>query len=196
MHVTMGNPEQLLLLEEYDEGLLAQALLDHYYAPLLRLAYSLTKDAATAEDIVQETLLVALDKIEQYEPGTDLKAWLSRIAIYCCRNTIRRRKLREKWYEIWSRVASLGSPPHTPEQYMADHELAGELWQAVDRLNDKHRLPLILYHVHGMSAPEIADALGIKEGTVYSRLDYAGSKLAGQFMNSDLETWAEVLANE
>jgi RNA polymerase sigma-70 factor (ECF subfamily) len=196
MHVIMGNPEQLLLQEQYDEGLLAQALLKYYYAPLLRLAYSLVGDSATADDIVQETLLVALDKIDQYEPGTDLKAWLCRIAILTCRNTIRRRKLREKWYAIWTRVAALGSPPRTPEQYTADHELAGELWQAVDGLSDKHRLPLILYHVHGMTAPEIAEVLGIKEGTVYSRLHYAGRKLAGQFMNSDLETWAEELANE
>ena len=196
MHVIMGNPEQLLLQEHVDKGLLAQALLDYYYAPLLRLAYSLVGDSAAADDIVQETLLVALDKIDQYEPGTDLKAWLCRIAIFTSRNTIRRRKLREKWYAIWTRVAALGSPPRTPEQYTADHELAGELWQAVDGLSDKHRLPLILYHVHGMTAPEIAEVLGIKEGTVYSRLHYAGRKLAGQFMNSDLETWAEELANE
>lgn len=192
----MGNPEQLLLQENIDEELLAKALLDRFYAPLLRLAYSLISDTATAEDIVQETLLVALDKIDQYEPGTDLKAWLCRIAIYTCRNTIRRRKLREKWYKVWTRVAALGSPPRTPEQRAINHQLAGELWQAVDRLNDKHRLPLILYHVHGLTAPEIAAVLGIKEGTVYSRLHYAGRKLAGQFANSDLEQWAEELANE
>jgi RNA polymerase sigma-70 factor (ECF subfamily) len=196
MHVIMGNPEQLLLQEQIDEELLAQALLDRFYAPLLRLAYSLTGDSATAEDIVQETLLVALDKIDQYEPGTDLKAWLSRIAIYTCRNTIRRRKLREKWHQVWTRVAAFGSPPRTPEQHTADHQLAGELWQAVGQLNDKHRLPLVLYHVHGMTAPEIAEVLGIKEGTVYSRLHYAGRKLAGEFINSDLELWAEELANE
>ena len=196
MHAIMGNPEQLLLQEHIDEELLAQALLDRFYAPLLRLAYSLTGDSATAEDIVQETLLVALDKIDQYEPGTDLKAWLSRIAIYTRRNTIRRRKVREKWYRVWTRVAAFGSPPRTPEQYTAHHQLAGELWQAVDQLNDKHRLSLILYHVHGMTAPEIAEVLGIKEGTVYSRLHYAGRKLAGEFINSDLELWAEELANE
>ena len=47
-----------------------------------------------------------------------------------------------------------------------------------------------------MTAPEIAELLGIKEGTVYSRLYYAGRQLAGQFVNSDLELWAEELANE
>jgi RNA polymerase sigma factor (sigma-70 family) len=196
MHVTMGDPEQLLLQERYDEGLLAQALLDHYYAPLLRLAHAILGDVDTAEDVVQETLLVALDKIDGYEPGSDLKAWLSRITIFTCRNTLRRRKIRQKWYKVWSRVGAVGSPPRTPEQYTADHELAGELWQAVDQLNDKHRLPLILYHVQGMSAPEIAEVLEIKEGTVYSRLHYAGRELAGHFLNSDVELWAEELANE
>ena len=192
----MGDPEQLLLQEFIDEGQLAQALLDCYYAPLLRLAYSLLDDLEASEDAVQESLLVALDKIEQYEPGTDLKAWLSRITILTCRNVIRRRKIREKWYAVWHQVAMLGSPPQTPERYTADHELRGELWQAVDQLNEKHRLPLILYHVHGLTAPEIAEVLGIKEGTVYSRLHYAGRKLAGRFVDSDLEQWAEELANE
>lgn len=66
----------------------------------------------------------------------------------------------------------------------------------MSQLHEKHRLPLILYHVQGMSAPEIAEVLGIKEGTVYSRLHYAGRKLAGRFANSDMELWAEELANE
>ena len=115
----MGDPEQLLLQEAYDEGQLARALLDTYYAPLHYLAYSLLDDAAIAEDIVQETLLIALNKIDQYEPGTDLKAWLCQIAIYRCRDVMRRRKVREKWYAVWSRVAILGSPPRTPERYTA-----------------------------------------------------------------------------
>jgi len=196
MHIIMGDPEQLLLQEQCDDGQLARALLDQFYAPLLRLAYSLLDDVPAAEDAVQESLLVALDRIEQYEPGTDLKAWLCRITILTCRNIIRRRKIREKWYAVWHQVAMLGTPPRTPERYTADHELRGELWQAVDQLDDKHRLPLILYHVHGLTAPEIAEVLGIKEGTVYSRLHYAGRRLAGQFASSDLEKWAEELANE
>lgn len=115
MQVTMGDPERLLLQEHYDAGQLAQALLDQHYAPLLRLACALLGDVQSAEDIVQETLLVALEKIDGYEPGTDLQAWLCQIAIYCCRNTIRRRKLRRKWHEIWSRVAALRTPPRAGE---------------------------------------------------------------------------------
>ena len=196
----MGDPEQLLRQEEVNEGQLARALLDTYYAPLHYLAYSLLDDTAVAEDIVQETLLIALDKIDQYEPGTDLKAWLCRIAIYRCRDVMRKRKVREKWYAVWSRVASLGSPPRTPERtperYTADHELAGELWQAVDQLSEKHRLPLILHYVHGMTAREIAEVLYTKEGTIYSRLYYACRKLEALFSDSELEGWARETFNE
>lgn len=192
----MGDVDQLLLQGQYEEAQLARALLDRYYAPLYYLANSILDDAAAADDIVQETLLVALNNIEQYEPGTNLKAWLSRIAVNRCRDVLRRRKVRKKWYEVWSRVAMLGSPARTPERRTADHELAGELWQAVDQLNDRHRLPLILRYVHGMTAREIAEVLNIREGTVYSRLHYACRKLEHIFSDSDLERWAEELFYE
>jgi RNA polymerase sigma-70 factor (ECF subfamily) len=192
----MGDLDQLLLRGKYSEEQLAQQLFESYYAPLHYLAFSLLDDSEAAADIVQETLLIALEKINDYRPGTDLKAWLCRIAIYRCRSAMRRRKARQKWYAIWSRVAALGTPKRTPERVAADHELKGELWQAVDNLSDKHRLPVILFYVHGLSAPEIAKILDIREGTVYSRLHYACRKLAGQFANSELEKWAKELFNE
>jgi RNA polymerase sigma-70 factor (ECF subfamily) len=196
MRITMDDPEQLLLHGRCDDGQLARALLDHYYAPLHYLAYSLLDDAAVADDIVQETLLIALDKIDRYEPGTNLKAWLCRIAIYRCRDVMRWRKIRQKWLGIWSGLAAPSAPARVPERRTADSELAGELWQAVNQLNDKHRLPIILHFLHGMTGPEIAEILNIKEGTVYSRLHYACRKLAGRLSNSELEAWAEELSNE
>ncbi len=83
-----------------------------------------------------------------------------------------------------------------PERYTADKQLRGSLWQAVDSLGEKHRLPIILFYVHGLTAPEIAKVLEIREGTVYSWLHYACRKLAGQFANSDLEAWAKELLHE
>lgn len=192
----MGDPERLLLQGCYDEEQLAQQLFDLYYAPLYYLAFSLLDDNEEAADIVQDTLLIALKKINDYQPGTDLKAWLCRIAIYRCRDFMKWRKAREKWYGVWSRIAMLGSAPRTPERHTADNELQGELWQAVDKLGEKHRLPVILFYVHGLTASAIAEMLEIREGTVYSRLHYACRKLAGQFSNSDLESWAEEILNE
>jgi RNA polymerase sigma-70 factor (ECF subfamily) len=192
----MGDVEQLLLQGHYEEAQLARGLLDCYYESLYYLAYSILDDPASADDVVQDSLLVALGKIEQYEPGTNLKAWLSRITVNRCRDVLRKRKVREKWYRVWSRVALLGSPPRSPERRTADHELAGELWQAVEGLSYKHRLPVILRYVHGMTAREIAEVLDIREGTVCSRLHYACRKLEALFSDSELEQWAEELINE
>ena len=75
MQVIMGVVEQLLLQGQYDEAQLARALLDRYYAPLYNIAFSILNDTASADDIVQETLLVALNKTKRYEPGTNLKTW-------------------------------------------------------------------------------------------------------------------------
>ena len=94
------------------------------------------------------------------------------------------------------RATMLGSRPRSPETRTADHEMAGELWQAVYQLNVKHRLPVILHYVHGMTAPEIAAVLDIKDGTVYSRLHYACLKLEIHFTDSELEQWAKELFNE
>jgi RNA polymerase sigma-70 factor (ECF subfamily) len=192
----MGDVEQLLLQGHYKETQLARALLDCYYEPLYYLAYSILDDAAAADDVVQETLLVALEKIELYQPGTNLKAWLSRITVNRCRDLLRKRKVREKWYRAWYRVAMLGSTPRSPERRTADFELTGELWQAVDELSYKHRLPVILRYVHGMTAREIAEVLNIREGTVCSRLYYACRKLEALFSDSELEQWAEEIINE
>jgi RNA polymerase sigma-70 factor (ECF subfamily) len=52
-----------------------------------------------------------------------------------------------------------------------------QLWQAVDDLDDKHRLVVILRYVHDLSTAEIADALDISQGTVHSRLFYARRQL-------------------
>ena len=52
-----------------------------------------------------------------------------------------------------------------------------QLWQAVDALDDKHRLVVILRYVHELSTAEIAAALDISQGTVHSRLFYARQRL-------------------
>lgn len=191
----MGDIDDLLRAGQYDEGQLADALLDTYYAPLYRLAFSILGDAAGTEDVVQETLLTAINKIKDYQPGTNLKSWLFRIAIYRCKDLQRKRAIREKWYTVWKRVAEMGTPPRTPEGTYADQALRGELWQAVNSLGNKHRLPIIMFYIHGMTAPEIAEVLNISRGTVYSRLFYAYRKLEDHLATENLEEWAEEYLN-
>ena len=68
----------------------------------------------------------------------------------------------------------------TPEDALVWNERQRSLKQAVDSLDERHRLPVLLRYVHGLSVPEIAQALDEKEGTIYSRLHYANRKLRDQ----------------
>lgn len=77
----------------------------------------------------------------------------------------------------------------TPEEAASGNEAERQLWNAVDRLDEKHRLPIILRYTYDLSASEIAETLGISEGTVYSRLHYAREKIQ-QLLAQDETFWS------
>ena len=71
----------------------------------------------------------------------------------------------------------LSQPVASPEEAAAQNEAHRQLWQAVDSLDEKHRLPVILRYVHELTVAEIAASLGTNEGTIHSRLHYARKAL-------------------
>lgn len=183
----MKSPEQLLQQDNYSPQDLAEALLNTYFAAVHHVAYSILRSLDEADDVAQETFITALRSIHRYRPGTNLKAWLSTIAVNLCRDRLRRRQARQMWHKAWHRL-ELQRPPHpSPETNTVRSEADAELWQAVERLGEKHSVPIVLRYVHGMKAAEIAEILGVSEGTVFSRLHYACRKLETQLAGSDLQ---------
>lgn len=149
-----------------------------YYDFVYHLACAFLGDPDEASDAAQETFLQAALHIDQYECGTSLKSWIAKIAVNTCRSRYRKQKARRRLESVL-KVLSFQTAPFTPSP--EEHAVAGEqqrlLRQAVDALDEKHRLPVLLRYVHGFSVPEIARTLGEKEGTIYSRLHYAHRKL-------------------
>ena len=179
------DPDKLLLQEDYDPERLAESIIDRHYASLHYLAYSILGDADEADDAVQETIIRALGQIERYQPGSNMKAWLSAIVVNKSKDMIRRRKVRRR---IRSGLAwiSRGEPPdNTPEQEVVKNEAQADLWSLVNQLGEKHRLPIILRYVHKLSVREISEILGIREGTVNSRLFYGCQKLGQKMVFDD-----------
>ncbi|MFO7662156.1 MAG: RNA polymerase sigma factor [Chloroflexota bacterium] len=191
------QPDTILLAAETDRQLLAESLLDHYYAGIHRLALSILQDRAEADDVAQDTFITALRRIDSYAPGTNMRAWLSTIAVNLSRDRLRRQKIRRKWRELFS--SKLQESPHQSRDLEARHirrEANTFLWQTVNELNEKHRLPIILRYGNGFSPREIADVLQIAEGTVHSRLHNASKKLATALVDSDAESLVLELFNE
>jgi RNA polymerase sigma-70 factor (ECF subfamily) len=147
----------------------ALAWLDGLYGVGLRL----TRNPADAEDLVQDTYLKAFRAREQFEPGTNLKAWLFTILHNTFLNR-RRRGAKEpvavESDEIERMAADLPGTPQTPEQILLRDTLDADLQAALDALPDAFRQAVWLRDVEEFSYAEIATMLGVPIGTVMSRI--------------------------
>jgi len=138
---------------------------------LRRYARSLARDADEADDVVQDALVAALDKIHQFEPGTNLRAWLFTIT----RNTFithrRRRRIRTH-LPLDDETLDLQAPP-AQEARIAQSHLAA----AYERLPRPQREVLALVVFESMSYEQAAAILAVAVGTVRSRLSRARAGL-------------------
>lgn len=140
-----------------------------------RLAYRLSGNQHDAEDLTQETFMRVFRSLKSYQPGT-FEGWLHRITTNLFLDMVRHRgKIRmEALPEDYERVPGNDI---TPEQAYTDANLDPALQAALDELSPDFRVAVILCDVVGMSYDEIAETLGVKMGTVRSRIHRGRSQL-------------------
>lgn len=139
-----------------------------------RVAYGVLRRRQDAEDVAQDALVRAHDKLGTLRDPAQLRAWLVRIAWRLAldhRRAARRRELREQ-------AAAGPEPSANAEQVAAANEFRERLWRAIDALPDKLRLVTVLAGIEGHTVHEIAALLQLPEGTVKSRLFLARKQLA------------------
>ena len=147
------------------------AFLDPLYATALRL----TRNAADAEDLVQDTIVKALRAADRFRPGTNLKAWLYTILHNTWRNRVR--DAARHTVDVDSTVVdeAAGQPDgpaaqDTPERILLRATLDADLQAALDELPDAYREAVWLRDVEEFSYAEMAEMLGVPIGTVMSRI--------------------------
>lgn len=135
---------------------------------VFRLAYRLSGNVHDAEDITQETFIRVFRSLEGYRPGS-FEGWLHRITTNVFLDLVRRRqRIRmEALPEETERIA--GREP-SPEQAFSDANLDPDLQAALDDLHPDFRAAVVLCDVEGLSYEEIGATLGVKLGTVRSRI--------------------------
>jgi RNA polymerase sigma factor (sigma-70 family) len=133
-----------------------------------RLAYRLTGNSHDAEDLTQETFIRVFRSLASYKPGT-FEGWLHRITTNLFLDMVRRRaRIRmEALPEDSDRIAGQGPEP---EQVFSDTHLDPLLQEALDELPPEFRAAVVLCDVEGLSYEEIGATLGVKLGTVRSRI--------------------------
>ncbi|NIF15515.1 sigma-70 family RNA polymerase sigma factor [Pantoea sp. Cy-639] len=140
---------------------------------LRRFALWLTRDASSADDLVQATVERALGRWRQQREPERLRPWLFTILYRLFLDARRRERLHVRWLALFGRGQAA-------EPMGADTEsivLAQADLQAFARLSTEQRALLLLVSVEGLSYKEAAQALGIPIGTVMSRLSRARAAL-------------------
>ena len=149
----------------------AQAALTHIDS-LYGTALRLTRSAPDAEDLVQDTYLKAFRAAHQFEPGTNLKAWLFTILHNTFRN-IRRHDGRSPVdvdSDAVERAVSDGPADQSPEELLTRATLDADLQAALDALPDAFRQAVWLRDVEELTYAEMAKVLDVPMGTVMSRI--------------------------
>ncbi|WP_459974275.1 RNA polymerase sigma factor SigE [Mycobacterium sp. MUNTM1] len=133
-----------------------------------RLAYRLSGNQHDAEDLTQETFIRVFRSVQNYQPGT-FEGWLHRITTNLFLDMVRRRsRIRmEALPEDYERVPA--DEPN-PEQIYHDSRLGPDLQAALDSLPPEFRAAVVLCDIEGLSYEEIGATLGVKLGTVRSRI--------------------------
>lgn len=149
---------------------------------LLRVAKTLTGSWADAEDLVQDTLIRAYRGIDRFD-GAHPRAWLLTILRNTNINSHRRQRpeLLDADAELDRHRPAFGtSVAPSPENIVADRALGDELQAAVDALDGRFRIVLLLVDVDDLTYREVAEVLGIPVGTVLSRLSRARNRVRTQ----------------
>ena len=159
-----------------DEAL--AALVEQYAPTLYRVAYSVLRNAADAEDAVQETFLRVLRHRGTLGEVRDHRVWLIRIVWNIVLDRKRRAKTRPETEDVSDMARVLPAAGLTAEERAAAAEHHAQMLRLVDRLPAKEREVLVLSAFDELSSVEIAQVLGVTESSIRSRLFRARNIMA------------------
>ena len=151
-----------------------------------RTAIRLTRSAADADDLVQDSVIKAYRFFDSYEQGTNVRAWLLKILTNLFFSRHRRSTLENNVSAMgavdpvadgWMSAASM-APTRDPERLVERPLLEASVGKVLDELPEDFRTVLVLVDIEGLTYREVADAMGCPIGTVMSRLRRARKAVA------------------
>jgi RNA polymerase sigma-70 factor (ECF subfamily) len=164
-----------------------RTLTRRYNQRLFRIARSILRNDAEAEDVVQETYVRAFTGLDRFRGEAGFGTWLTRIAMNEALGRLRRRQTTVAWPaegvdgegQLRAHILRFpaASSPADPETTMAQREMKDLLERAIDQLPETFRTAFVARIVEGMSVEETADLIGIRPETVKTRVHRARVRL-------------------
>lgn len=147
-----------------------QILVQQYHESMLRIAAAIVHEMSAAEDVVQETWLAVIKAIRNFEGRSTIKTWLFSIVMNRARSYVKREQRRTSHVKIsldsQEGTVSEFVMPHQeayPETIAETHEFQHVISQTIDHLPQNQRNVVRLRDLHGLSAAEVSQQLGISD---------------------------------
>ncbi len=161
-----------------------RGLVERYQGRIYSVCYGMVRNREDARDLAQEAFVKAYKNLSRFRFGASFYTWLCRIAMNVSIDHLRRQKIRRAdEYDdgIASKdsagVISLSHHKNNPGRDLERKRLHARILDAMEELPDEQKQVIVLREIEGLAYKEIADVMGIPEGTVMSRLYYARKKL-------------------
>lgn len=169
-----------------------EALFGRHQRRIYAIVYGMLRNDADAKDATQEAFVRAYRSLPRLEAAGAFGGWLAQIAVNICRDILKRPRLvarsldeplgdEDSEYKLeipdWS---------ESPERASLASELQDVVHRAIGTLSADHRAVITMHHLEGMDVLQIADILGVSEGTIKSRLSRARAELRrklGHYVN-------------
>jgi RNA polymerase sigma factor (sigma-70 family) len=160
-----------------------EQVVEEHSARVYHLAYRLSGNAADAEDLTQETFIRVFRSLAGFTPGT-FEGWLHRITTNLFLDMVLRRQ-RIRFDALPEDTERLPGSAPSPEQAYDDTHLDPQIQAALDALPPDFRVAVVLCDIEGLAYEEIAATLGIKLGTVRSRIHRGRTQLRAALAHLD-----------
>lgn len=164
---------------EAGTGALIESLVADYSQALYRVAYSVTRNAAEAEDAVQETFLRVLRHQARLAAVRDLRVWLVRITWNIVLDRKRRAKTRPETDDVDLHARTLAAAGLAADEEAIGSQQHERILNLMQTLPRKEREALLLSAIDELTTPEIASVLNTTESTIRSRIFRARRLMAG-----------------
>ena len=184
----MSDPEQLPSDRELIDRTLAgngdafAMIVERFQRKIFRVARSIVRDDMEADTITQDTFVQAYTHLSRFEGRAELETWLTRIAINRSRDALRRRRfvslftLRDDGSESEAFIEPVDERPDPERQLMAS-QLRTAIGKAERQLSAQQKTIFRLRHYENLSLEDIAEAMGLRAGTVRAHLFRAIHKI-------------------
>lgn len=137
-----------------------------YMDTVFRLAFSMLKSPADADDVTQNVLLSLYRTDYQFESDDHVRSWLMKVTVNECRKVWRRPFRRHENIDDYAETLAFENPSYR------------DLFEAIMQLDRDKRTVIVLYYIEGYSIKEIAEILNVPAATIGTRLARARAKLA------------------